>query len=420
MPWKVSSVQREMLQDDPSGNIHGFQPENKREEMKLAYLDCFSGISGDMMLGALLDLGLPEKVFREELARLPIEGYDIHVRRDFRGAVGGVRVEFVVREQPFRSFEDIRRLIGSGDLDPVVRTRSLEVFRRLAEAESRVHCVPVDQVHFHEIGAADSILDIVGAVAALQQLGIERVFASPLPLGRGFVQTRHGALPIPAPATVALLEGIPVYDNGIERELVTPTGAALLGALVESFGPMPPMVVRSVGYGVGSHPQASPPNVLRIVCGKEWTAWNRRKLLMIETNIDDMNPEFYDHTMEQLLSLGVLDVSLVPMQMKKNRPGILLRILCDPSLQAPVAEVLFRETTSLGIRIQEVERIELPREVKVLETPHGPCRVKEARLPGGAVRFTPEYDDCKRIAKAGRLPLRQVYEEISLLAGGRK
>jgi len=329
--------------------------------------------------------------------------------------VAGTRVEFVTGEQPFRSFVDIRRIIDSSGLAPSVREKSLEVFQRLAEAEARVHQVPVEHVHFHEVGAADSILDIVGSVFALEGLGIRKVYSSAIPLGNGFVRTHHGILPVPAPATVALLEGVPVYDSGAGRELVTPTGAALLAVLVESFGSMPAMTLRSVGYGVGSHPQASPPNVLRIVCGTTGTPWDRRKLVMLETNIDDMNPEFYDHVMERLIARGALDVSLVPIHMKKNRPGVLLRVLCGLSLQTAMADCIFRETTSLGIRVQEVDRLELSREVKVLETPHGPCRVKETRLPGGSVRFTPEYDDCKRIANVRRIPLRRVYEEISLL-----
>jgi len=385
--------------------------------MKTAYFDCFSGISGDMVLGALLDLGLPLDVLSGELKKIAVSGYVLSAERERRGSIAGTRVRIDIEDQPARSYREIARLIGESALERPVKEKSLAVFEKLALAEAKVHQVSPGDVHFHEVGALDSILDIVGAAIGLHHLGIERLCASRVPLGGGFVETRHGLLPLPAPATVLLLEGVPVYDNGIQRELTTPTGAAILAALAESFGPVPDMVVRSTGYGVGTHPCADPPNLLRVLVGEASPGLLRRRLLLIETSIDDMNPEFYGHVMERLFDAGALDVNLVPAQMKKNRPAVILRVLLEPALQAAVTEIVFRETTSLGVRIQEVDRVELPREIGEVETPHGPCRVKWVRTPWGERRATPEYEDCKRIALEQGVPIRRIYEEVLAAAG---
>ena len=386
--------------------------------MKIAYFDCFSGISGDMVLGALLDLGLPAASLLEELKKLSLEGYEVHVSREMRGAISGTRVKIEVHHQPSRNHEDIRELILSSSLDAAVKEKSLAIFERLASAESLVHGIPASDVHFHEVGAVDSILDVVGAVAGLRLLGIEKVFASRVPLGHGFVKTHHGVIPIPAPATALLLEGAPVYDGGSERELVTPTGAAILATLAESFGPMPDMVLGATGYGVGSHPASDPPNLLRILCGTSRASLTRTNLLVVETNIDDMNPEFYDYVMRKLFALGVLDVGITPVQMKKNRPGALFRVLLEPALESRVVELLFEETTTLGVRVHEVKRIELQRRVKEIETPYGTCRVKCALMPDGTERVIPEYEECRRLAEERSIPLRRVYEDVVMLARG--
>ena len=381
---------------------------------KIAYFDCFSGISGDMILGALVDLGVPIDVLRDGLGELPLKGYSISAKREMRGAIAGTRVAVEVAPHGHhRHFEDIRSLIVSSGLSDSVKEKSVAVFDRLARAESRVHQVPVSDVHFHEVGAVDSIVDIVGSLIALEHLAIDRVFSSPVPLGRGFVHTHHGILPVPAPATVLLLTGIPVYDNGVERELVTPTGAAVVATVAESFGAVPDMVLTGTGYGVGSHPASDPPNLLRVLVGNPGPTLHTRRLLMVETHIDDMNAEIYDYIMEELFRVGALDVSLVSMQMKKNRPAVLLRVLAEPAARQPVLAVLFRETTTLGVRIQDVERVELPREVRTVDTPYGACRVKWAEGPDGDVRVTPEYEDCKRLARENRVPIRKVYEEAT-------
>jgi pyridinium-3,5-bisthiocarboxylic acid mononucleotide nickel chelatase len=385
--------------------------------MKIAYFDCFSGISGDMVLGALLDLGVPLEALLEELGKLPVEGYTISARKERRGAISGTRILIEIGEQPHRHYEDIQNLIRSSGLSERIKEKSLAIFDRIAKAEARVHQVPLSHVHFHEVGALDSILDIVGAVIALEYLGIDRIEASALPLGGGVVKTHHGILPVPAPATVLLLEGLPVYDNGIKRELVTPTGAAILATLSSSFGPVPHMTLASTGYGAGSNPASDPPNLLRVMVGTACDTYQSRRLLLVESNIDDMNPEFYNYVLERLFDLGVLDVGFVPIQMKKNRPGVLLRVLLDPALKADVLDLLFKETTTLGVRIQEVDRVELPREVKSIETPYGPCRVKVAVVAEGVERVVPEYEDCRHIAERHHVPLRKVYEEVLLLAG---
>ncbi len=386
--------------------------------MKIAYFDCFSGISGDMILGAMLDLGMPRETLLEELKKLPVQGYRFQIGRERRGAIGGTRVRIDIDgHQHARRYSDIEKLIRESSLDPAVRERSMAVFERLGKAESRVHGISLEEVHFHEVGALDSILDIVGSVICIHHLGIERVCASRVPVGRGFVKTQHGLLPIPAPAAALLLEGVPVYDNGVERELTTPTGAAVLTTFADSYGTVPDMVLRGTGYGVGSNSAANPPNLLRVMLGDARTAYTRKRLMLIETNIDDMNPEFYDYVFERLFDAGALDVSLVALQMKKNRPGALLRVLADPSLRSAIVDILFRETTSLGVRIQEVERLEVPRKIEEIDTPYGPFRVKWIELPDGRKRCAPEYDDCKRAAREHRLPIRKIYEDVLLQAG---
>lgn len=386
--------------------------------MRVAYFDCFSGISGDMILGALLDVGLDLEVLTSRLSRLPLQGWRLEPAREKRGHLAGtrLRVEVNTSEQPHRSCAQIRELISGSDLAHPVRESSLAIVNRLAEVEGRLHGVHPDEVHFHEIGAADSILDIVGSCIGIHELGIQRVTASALPLGRGFVRCQHGLLPLPAPATVALLKGVPVYDSGQERELVTPTGAAILTTLASEFGSLPSLKIEQVGHGVGQHPESHPPNMLRLILGSTSAALTRERLLLLETSVDDMNPEFYSYLLERLLAAGALDVNIIPTQMKKSRPGHLLRIMAPEALREALAEILFRETTTLGIRSLEVERISLPRRTLRVQTRYGRLRVKVAGRSGDDLTIAPEYDSCQRAARRHRAPLRRVYEEATKAA----
>jgi uncharacterized protein (TIGR00299 family) protein len=381
--------------------------------MRIAYFDCFSGISGDMTLGALIDLGLDPDILTGHLSKLQLRGYHLEVDREHRGSISGTRVKIHVKEeeQPHRSAVDIRKIISASQLPAPVKKTSLAVLRRLAEAEGKVHQQEPESVHFHEIGAVDSIVDMVGACIGLHHLNIERVAASPLPLGRGWVHCQHGLLPLPAPATLALLEGVPVYDSGQQRELVTPTGAAIITTVCSEFGGFPNMTVERVGHGVGQHQESHPPNLLRIVLGQSSTTMIRERLFLLESNIDDMNPEFFGHLMERLFQAGALDVHFLPAQMKKDRPGQLLRVLLSEGLKESILRILFSESTALGVRCQEVERYSLSRRIIRVQTSYGRLPVKVAATPEGEYNLAPEYDACQRAARHHSVPLRRVYEE---------
>jgi hypothetical protein len=312
-------------------------------------------------------------------------------------------------EQPERSFRDIRGIIEGSGLHRRVRDRSLAVFQALAEVEAHIHdCAPAE-VHFHEVGAADSIVDIVGAVLGMEALGIERLVCSPLPLGSGFVRSRHGIIPVPAPATLALLKGVPVEDAGLESETVTPTGAALARVLSDGFGPLPPMAPEGVGYGVGSRDLPDRPNLLRIVLGEATTEARSDSVVLLEANLDDCPPEWTGHLMERLFEAGALDVWLVPVQMKKNRPGVLVQTVARPSDRERLADLILRESTTLGVRFQPMERRILERGSVELESPWGPLAVKRARDPDGVWRALPEYEACRRVAREHGVALREVY-----------
>lgn len=380
--------------------------------MNIVYFDCFSGISGDMALGAFIDLGVPIDALRSEMKKLPLKNWAMESTRELRGAIEGTRVTISILDQSHRTFSDIKALLEESGLEPWVKEKSIAIFDRIARAEGRVHGVSPQDVHFHEVGAVDSILDIAGTAFCLRYLKIDKVYASPLPVGRGFVKTMHGTIPLPAPATAFLLSEVPVYGVEAQRELVTPTGAGILAELAESFGPFPHMTITGTGYGVGSHPAHNPPNLLRVFLGKAQSSLRERDLLVLETNIDDMNPEFYNYVYERLFALGALDVSLTPVQMKKNRPGVLLRVLIEPGLENVAAEVLLTETTTLGLRVHEVRRIEVAREEKTISTAFGPCRVKKILLPNGKERVIPEYEECRRIAGESGVPIPDVYRRI--------
>lgn len=380
--------------------------------MRIAYFDCFAGIRENTVLGALLDMGFPVQILIEELRKIPLTGYAVQALKEQRGRITGTRVLIQGDERPYHSRHEIQGLIQRSRLDGGVQRKILDVFEKLARAESHVHHLNVSEVPIHEAGALASILGVAGVAIGLDYLQIDRVCASAIPVGRGWVKTLQGMLPLPAPAAVQLLEGVPIYGSNTARELVTPTGAAILAALVGSYGPIPAMTLHCSGYGVGNDPGADPPDLLRVLVGVCSSSWLERCLVLLETNIDDMNPEVYGYVMDRLFRLGVLDVTMVPVQMKKNRPGVMLQVLVEPALQPQAVELLFRETTTLGVRIQEVKRVELSRKLEVLETPYGRCEVKRVFLPDGESRVIPEYETCRRFAEKLKKPLREVYEEV--------
>jgi uncharacterized protein (TIGR00299 family) protein len=383
--------------------------------MKIAYLDCFSGISGDMMIGALIDAGFPTEELRRALRSLPLEGFDLEVTREERNHLFGTRFKVKVSRdpQPHRRFSDIRDLILTGNLSPSVRDKSIAIFESIAVEEGKIHGRPVEEVHFHEVGAVDSIVDIVGSVLGMEYLGIVEACASSLPLGSGFVETAHGRIPLPAPATVALLKGIPVHDSELKEELVTPTGAALLKGLVHSFGSLPPMVIEKVGYGVGSRNLADRPNLLRILIGQEQGGANEETVVILESNLDDTNPEWLGFLMERLFEAGALDVVFSPGYMKKNRPAVLVHVMGKPQHKDQLMDILFSESTTLGVRFQTTQRRILERSLIEIDSPWGRMKVKKVSRPDGSILLLPEFEECRRIAKEKGLPLREIYSWVT-------
>ncbi len=379
--------------------------------MKIAYLDCFSGISGDMFIGALIDAGLPLEELRKVLQSLPLEGYSIEVTREERNLLFGARFKVKVTRdpQPHRRFSDIRDLIRAGNLRPSVRDKSIAIFESIAVEEGKIHGCSVEEVHFHEVGAIDSIVDIVGSVLGMEYLGIGTACASSLPLGSGFVETAHGRIPLPAPATVALLRGIPVHDSGLKEELVTPTGAALVKGLVHSFGPLPPIVVEKVGYGVGSRNLADRPNLLRILIGQEQGGAHEETVVILEANLDDTNPEWLGFLMERLFEAGALDVVFSPGYMKKNRPAVLVHVMGKPHQKDQLMDLLFSESTTLGVRFHCTQRRILERSSVEMDSPWGRMKVKKVFRPDGSFHLLPEFEECRRIAKEKGVPMKDVY-----------
>jgi len=392
---------------------------------RAAYFDCFAGVSGDMIIGAQLDLGLDFEKLKHQLSLLGLEGYEITKRRVQRGGIAAAKFDVEVDEtgQPPRTISDIRSIIRGSAVTRHVKDQAIRIFERLAEAEARVHGTTPDKVHFHEVGAVDSIIDIVGAVIGFELLGVERFFCSPLRLGHGTVDTAHGKLPIPAPATADLLQGLPVFAGEFEGEFVTPTGAAILVTLCEQFGPLPQIRADRVGYGAGSRDPKGFPNALRMVVedmdetgdrtapedlGTSTSARPEETIMVIETNIDDMNPQVYSFVMERAFALGALDVFLTPVQMKKERPGVLLTVLSKLETVDAVIELLLAETTTLGVRYHEAKRRVLDRTIETVNTEYGSIRIKVARDGARTLHFQPEYEDCARIALEANVPLFKV------------
>ena len=388
------------------------------KKMKIAYFDCFSGVSGDMLLGAMIDAGLSEAELKEILSALHLPGFDLSARKVIKNGISATKVDVAVMDEVTeRRLPEILEVVEKSELPQGIKERAIAIVKKLGEVEAKIHGTSSDKVHLHELGGLDTIVDVVGALAGLEALGVDQVYASPLPLGRGFARGAHGQLPLPAPATAALLEGIPVVGSDLDVELVTPTGAAVLAAIVAAFGPIPAMRLAATGYGAGDR-DLPIPNVLRLLLGEQVApgAGAVETLVVLETNLDDLNPEIYDYVMERLFEAGALDVTFSPLQMKKNRPGTLLSVLCQPSDETALVEILFAETSTLGVRDYQVKRTALAREVKTVETPYGLVRVKIATWGTGQVKFTPEYADCRKLAEERRVPLREVYQAADLAA----
>ena len=384
--------------------------------MRKAYLDGSSGISGDMLLAALLDTGLDARRLLAELKKMRLGFYEFKLTRAVRGNLVGARVDIrIPGQQPPRKLADIEELIGKTELAETVKEKALKIFRRVAEVEGKLHNQPPGEVHFHEVGAVDAIIDIVGACVGLELLEVSELVCSPLNVGGGRVEAEHGSLPVPTPATAELLKDIPIYSSGVEGELVTPTGAAIVSTLASGFGPMPAMKVERIGYGAGEQDFPTHANVARLFVGESVEvaksqpgAAGDELVSVLEANLDDMSPQLYGYFVEQALAAGALDVTCSAVQMKKNRPGLLVTVLCAPESSDALAQLLFEQTTTIGLRIYEARRKVLEREFVSVETPFGEVRVKVGKREGKVLNVAPEYEDCQRLAAEKSVPLKEV------------
>jgi uncharacterized protein (TIGR00299 family) protein len=382
--------------------------------VRIAYFDCFSGISGDMTLAALLACGLKEEDLRAGLDKLRLRGWKVDIAQTSRNGIGAIDVTVKLTEEQGhgRHLHHIEDILAASEISESIRGQALTVFRRLAEAEAKIHQTTVEKIHFHEVGAVDAIVDIVGTCIGLEALGIEKIICSPLPLGRGFIDCAHGTIPLPAPAVLELTRDVPVYGVEIEGELVTPTGAALMSTLASDFGPIPAMSIKSTGYGAGKREFGNRPNLLRVVIGEaavdEFTG--APEIAVMETNIDDLSPQFYEILIERLFEAGSLDVYLSPIQMKKNRPATLLTVLCPPDRMQAISNIIFRETSTLGIRFQTMKRLCLDREWMTVETDYGHIRIKIGKQNGTITTASPEYEDVASAARERNVSVRRVHE----------
>ena len=379
--------------------------------MRVAYIDCVGGASGDMLLSALIDAGASEDVVRSIPAALQLPDCSVRFQRVMRGALSALQADVITpRQEEHRHVPDLLAIIDRAAITDRVKQQARSAIERLAEVEARIHHSSIESVHLHEVGGDDALIDIVGVLAALDDLQIERVYVSPVPLARGWTKSMHGALPLPAPATLALLEGVPIrYVDEVEKELVTPTGAALLKSIAHEFGGFPAMTLGRVGLGAGRR-ELPFPNVVRVWLGETSARSDDlivETLTLLETNIDDLNPQVYEHVLNRLLATGALDVTLTPMQMKKNRPATQLAVLCQPGDADKLLPIVLAETTTLGVRRSTIERVSVPRSIETVETRYGPIRMKVARW-NEIARAVPEYDDCKRAAEASGAPLLEV------------
>jgi pyridinium-3,5-bisthiocarboxylic acid mononucleotide nickel chelatase len=383
--------------------------------MKLAYFDCFSGISGDMTLGALFDAGVSLDTLRGSLRGLNVAGWSISAEKVWKNGMSATFVRVATEDQSkHRSLSAILEILAQSELSEAVRNNASAIFRKLGEAEASVHDVPLEKIHFHEVGAVDAIVDIVGACIGFEALGIQKFACSPLNVGGGTAKMAHGILPVPAPATAKLLQGKPTYSNGVERELVTPTGAAIVATICDTFGPQPAMSVSAIGYGAGSANLEGQPNVVRIMIGEaaeKVVPGFDEEISVIEANLDDMNPQIYGYFQEKALAAGALDVYTTPVQMKKNRPGTLLTLLCKPQDANALMSLIFAETTTFGARTYSAQRRTLPRESVNVHTQYGDVRIKLSRVNGRILHVAPEFEDCRKLAVEKNVPLQRVISD---------
>ena len=391
--------------------------------MKIAYFDCFSGISGDMTVGALLDAGLKIETLEKELNKLGLSGYQLEVNKVVKKGISGTQFKVKIKEEGVeRRFKDILDILEKSKLDEEIKKETEKIFFNIAQAESKIHRKDIDKIHFHEIGGLDSIIDITSTVIGIKTLGIEEIHSSALPVGKGFVKCAHGVIPVPVPATLELLKNIPTYGGGIESEMITPTGAAIISTLAKSFGERPLMKIERTGYGAGEK-EFIIPNLLRVSIGEKILKDESLKddyvsdeAMLIETNIDDMNPEFYDYIMDKLFVQGALDVFSTPIQMKKNRSAHMLSIIVYKQNLNEILEILFSESTTLGVRLREIKRLRLDQQNFIAETKYGKVKIKVAMFKGEIKNIAPEYEDCKKVAKQQQVPLKKVYEEAKKIA----
>jgi uncharacterized protein (TIGR00299 family) protein len=387
--------------------------------LKIAYFDCFSGISGDMCLGAIIDSGISTKELERALEKIPIGDFKLISRKVKRACFKAVKVDVVQgaksKKQKAKKWKDVEKIIQKSSLSHELKQKGRNVFKRIFQAEAQVHGKEFDQVHLHELGAIDCIIDIFGTMVGLDILGIQKVYSSPVNLGSGFVKTEAKILPVPAPATVKILKNVPVYSKNVSCELTTPTGAAIIKELSSGFGEIPAIEIEKIGIGAGSKDFKDMPNVLRLLIGNRWPVTSDQeieKVTVIETNIDDMNPQVYEYVMGKLLKMGALDVYLTHILMKKGRPGIKLTVLCSEKKKEDLIEIIFNETSTIGLRFYEVGRKVLQREIKTIDTEFGKVRIKFSRLGDDILKLAPEYKDCRKIAKKLNIPLIDIIKKI--------
>jgi len=389
--------------------------------MKIAYFDCFSGISGDMIIGALIDLGLDIKYLKKELKKLKLQNYEIESKKAIKNGISATKFDVIEKHHEDhhhkeRNLKEINKIINNSKLSNEIKNTIKKIFYKIAFAEAKAHKTSINKVHFHEIGAIDTIIDVAGAVIGINKLGIKKIYCSKLNVGTGFVEFSHGKFPVPAPATAEILKGIPVYHNNISAELVTPTGAAIITALAESFGELPAMEMEKIGYGAGTK-NFEQPNVLRVFLGELGAEYGDfdDKIIVMETNIDNMNPEIIPYVIERLMKNGALDAYSEPIIMKKNRIGVKVTGLCSKNDIDKLSKIIFEETTTLGIRIFPAGRKKLERETKTIKTKYGKIRIKISKLDGKVKNIIPEYEDCVRAAKSRKVALKNVYDEVKII-----